>query len=294
MIDLYPLVKRYSVHLACLNTLVIGVTGCVSSGGDSNNAAGSRVSKGWVVIDTFETTSLSTWEMRDTKNETSPRVENPQVTVIEREASGNHYMLKKPAADGIVGNRKALTYRQLPKPVSLGETATFYTRINVENFPNNHVFGLSNLAPVQIDLHDYNALEPSIRVTDKAESDGQRNDGTLMVRVGDGYAKIENNKTKKSAQPLLTDTWYELWYVVNNRPRSAGGQRYDLYVRGGEFTRQQLVFKDADFRMKRELPLTYFFANCNTGPVDKPYGNGGLRYDDLYMSEGTLLSTPSN
>jgi len=293
MTYLYRGLKQVCAQLACLSVIAFCLTGCVNTSGDNSKTPGLLAAKSWVVIDTFETASLTEWELRDTKNETSPRLENPQITVIEREPSGNHYLLKKPAADGIVGNRKALTYRPLPQPVALGETATIYTRINVEYFPNNHVFGLSNLTPEQIDLHDYNALEPSIRITDKLESDGSRNDGTLMVKVGGGYSKIHNNQTQKDAQPLLKDTWYELWYVVNNRPRSAGGQRYDLYVRGGEFTSQQLVFKDADFRMKRELPLIYFFANCNTGPVDKPYGNGGVRYDDLYMSEGILLSTPS-
>jgi len=30
----------------------------------------------------------------------------------------------------------------------------------------------------------------------------------------------------------------------------------------------------------------------NTGSKKQPYGNGGVRYDDIYMSPGTVLTTP--
>ena len=88
---------------------------------------------------------------------------------------------------------------------------------------------------------------------------------------------------------LQPGEWYELWYVVNNTRRETGGQRYDVYLRGGEFETQQLVFEAADFRMRRTLPLTYFMAISNTGPHDAPYGNGGVRYDDIYMAAGRNL-----
>ncbi len=70
------------------------------------------------------------------------------------------------------------------------------------------------------------------------------------------------------------------------------GQQYNVYVQGGEFKNQTLVYKNATFRMKRERPLSYFLANCNTGPHKNPYGNGGLRYDDIYMIKGVNLTNP--
>lgn len=246
----------------------------------------------WLLVDDFETNDLSNWTKRDTKNDTSPKVENPQITQIEREESSNHYLIKKPAADGVVGNRKALSFVALPSAVEVGEVYTFYTRINVEYFPNNHVFGLSNLDPEGIAEHDYNAFEPSLRITDKSESSGLKNDGTLMVKLGKGYDKIQNFSEERSAKPLEEDQWYEVWYVVNNDTVDNGGQHYDVYVRGGEFSEQTLVYKKADFRMKRELPLIYFLTNCNTGPADHPYGNGGIRYDDIYMVKELNLSLP--
>ena len=81
---------------------------------------------------------------------------------------------------------------------------------------------------------------------------------------------------------------------MNNAPQELGGQTYDLYVRGGEFAAQQKVFSDAVFRMKREAALKYFITISNTGPHDKPYGNGGVRYDDIYMTLGENFSSPLN
>ena len=263
----------------------------------------------WLLIDDFEQTdSLDHWTKADTKNDTSPHIANPQLTErrtaldtqLELSVSDsqnnkivNNYMLKKPAGEGIVGNRKALTFKALPESVDVGETYTFYTRINVEYFPNNHAFGLSNLGPDEIKKHDYNAFEATLRVTDKVESNGHKNDGALMVKVVDGYDNVKNYAVNSDAKPLVPGLWYEIWYVVNNAEVQNGGQTYDVYLKGGdEFPEQTLVYRGATFRMQRALPLTYFLMNCNTGPATQPYGNGGLRYDDLYMAKGVSLVTP--
>ena len=249
----------------------------------------------WLLVDDFENVeTLQGWSNIDAQNDTDPFVANPQVSAIrpEPEAS-NQYMLRKPAADGVVGNRKAIGFRPLPVPIEVGETATLYTRINVEYFPNNHSFGLSNSTAPDIAELGYDALEPMIRITDKAESDGQKNNGTLMVLDGyKSYARIMHPSTGTDASPLKPGEWYEIWAVINNAAAEAGGQSYDLYVRGGEFVVQQRVFTGAVFRMKRALPLTFFMAISNTGPRDGPYGNGGVRYDDIYMAHGKTLSSP--
>lgn len=250
----------------------------------------------WLLVDNFEsTTSINNWVNADVQNETKPFIKNPQVTIIESELDKNNkYLLRKPAAEGVVGNRKAISFLPLPKQVDVGETYTFYTRVNVEYFPNNHSFGLSNLTPEKIKTENYNAFEPMIRITDKKESDGSKNDGSLMVLSGahKKYKSIVNPETGNKAAPLQEGKWYEIWYVINNSPLKDGGQSYDLYVKGGEFKTQQKVFTNANFRMKREQALTHFMAICNTGPKNKPYGNGGVKYDDIYMSEGLELSSP--
>lgn len=251
----------------------------------------------WLLIDNFESGHLTRWHLVDTQNETNPFVENPQVTEIRMEDNGNHYLLKKPAQDGIVGNRKALSYLELPTSIPVGETYTFYARINVESFPNNHAFGLSNQAPVNIEELAYNAFEPTLRVTDKFESNGYKNTGVFMVKVDSDdkyrqYQNIINPKTGEDASVMEEGTWYSVWTVINNATLSDGGQNYDVYMQGGEFDTQTLVYTGADFRMKRELPLQYFLSTTNTGPIKSPYGNGGLAYDDIYMSAGLNLSSP--
>ena len=255
------------------------------------------VAGNWLLIDNFEAPdSVSQWTKADTKNDTKPKVENPQITIRKEEiikAKTNAFLLKKPAAEGIIGNRKALTYKALPVQVPVGETYTFYTRINVEAFPNNHAFGISNMNAKDIELNDYNAFEPTLRVTDKKESSGLKNDGALMVKIKGAYSTILNTETGDFAKPLVPGTWYEIWYVVNNAKQEEGGQTYDVYFKGGdEFPEQRKVYSQANFRMERELPLTHFLMNCNTGPAKKPYGNGGLRYDDMYMVKGVNLAQP--
>ena len=251
----------------------------------------------WLLIDNFEPdTALQNWTLFDAQNETDPFIANPQISQIRKEDGiNNRYMLRKPAADGIIGNRKALAWKTLPRPVAVGQTATFYTRINVESFPNNHSFGISNQPADQIGVLAYDAFEPMIRITDKAESNGLKNDGTLMVLIGQKkYSKINNPDTGMAASPLTPNQWYELWYVVDNSIRDDGGQTYKLYVRGGEFTQQTLVYENAKFRIGREQALITFMSICNTGPKRSPYGNGGVRYDDIYMAHGENLNSPLN
>ena len=260
-----------------------------------DNSASSQ----WILIDDFESGALSAdWIKKDTRNDTKPRIENPQVTEVVLEdkgsvsASKNYFLLKKPAAEGVMGNRKALTFKKLPVDIPVGEIYTVFSRVNVEYFPNNHVYGLSNLDAKGIEVNDYNAFEPSFRITDKRESNGYKNDGTFMVKTHNGYKKIIDPLSKKEAKPAQTNVWYDVWLVVNNNTLENGGQTYDVYVRGGEFKTQEKVYSAANFRMERERPLTYFLMNCNTGPSNKPYGNGGVRYDDLYMHKGIELGYP--
>ena len=248
----------------------------------------------WLRVDDFQTENLSSaWTNIDTQNQTDPFVPNAQVSKHVSEGDGNQYFLKKPAAEGVVGNRKAISFHPLPRAIEAGETATLYTRVLVEYFPNNHSYGLSNLSAVDIPDAGYDAFEPMIRITDKAESDGTKNDGTLMALSGyKTYDKISNPAAGETANPMEAGTWYEIWAVINNAAEEAGGQSYDLYVRGGEFKVQTKVFTGGVFRMKRTAPLTHFMAICNTGSKKSPYGNGGVGYDDIYISAGVDLTSP--
>lgn len=253
-----------------------------------------RAQSPWMLVDDFES-GLGQWSHVDVENETDPHVPDPQIAEIRSDAEAdNHFLLKKPAVDGLVGNRKAISFAQLPVTVEPGETYTFYTRINVEYFPNNQSFGLTSVGAAEIPVLNYDSFEPMIRVTDRTDGNGYKNTGALQV-LGGGerrYANVIDPATGESANPLQTDEWYEVWYVVNNAPYDEGGQRYDVYVRGGEFETQQLVFEGAVFRIRREAPLQFFMSTCNTGPKERPYGNGGVRYDDIYMTPGRNVTSP--
>ena len=268
---------------------------CCAACTNSSTVKLNEAQSAWLLIDDFESgLTLDGWTNIDAQNDTDPHVPRPQISEVRVDPDdGNRYMIRKPAADDIVGNRKAIGIVPLPTPVQVGETYTFYTRVSVEYFPNNHSFGLANVPTADISAYHYDAFEPMIRITDKVESDGYRNDGTLMVLSGNkSYSKIQHPETGGPANPMEPGTWYEVWYVVNNATHEEGGQRYDLYIRGGEFETQQLAYDGATFRMQRELPLTSFMSICNTGPAKGPYGNGGVRYDDIYMTAGRNLSSP--
>ena len=87
----------------------------------------------------------------------------------------------------------------------VGETYTFYTRVNVEYFPNNQSFGLVNVAAADTSARHYDSFEPMIRITDKRESGGTKNDDTLMVPSGDrSFARIVDPATGQPASPMAT------------------------------------------------------------------------------------------
>lgn len=263
-------------------------------------ANSSAQSKGnWLKIDDFESPkALNSWTLYDAQNETQPKIENPQVTEVREEhlngQETNRYLLKKAGPDGIFGNRKALSFRKLPKAIEVGEIYTLYLRLNVESYANNHVLGLSNMPADEIKKLAYEAFEPSLRITDRFDPHvKEKNNGAMQVRNNPWYDVVYNKKEGRKVNPFETGTWYEIWVIVNNNKKSDGGQRYDVYVKGGsEFPTQQKVYTGADFRIKRELPLIYFQSTCNSGPIDEPFGNGGLKYDDLYMIKGLNLTSP--
>jgi len=99
----------------------------------------------------------------------------------------------------------------------------------------------------------------------------------LFLFLNNADRKVISPATGEPAKPFKPGHWYELWYAVDNARRESGGQRYDLYVRGGESATQQRVFKGAEFRMQRTILLVLFMTIANTGPHKSLYGNGGVR-----------------
>lgn len=279
-------------HICLAILACAGLGGCASTSVESASQSASQ----WQLIDDFEgPNALNDWTTVDPQNETEPFVPNPQITEVRsEEGTGNKYLHRQAAAHGVVGNRKALAWTELPRPLAVGETATFFTRINLKQWSTNHVFGLTNQNGESITELGYDAFEPMIRITDRVEGNGKKLTGALMVLIGyKNYVPINNRATAGPADPLIPGEWYDLWYVVNNATKADGGQTYDFYVKGGEFAEQTKVFSGAVFRFGREQPLIHFVATSNTGPARAPYGNGAVRYDDIYMASGEMLSDPT-
>ena len=241
----------------------------------------------WYLLDDFEDT-LGGWTFVDTDNQTDPFIPDPQVVELIEDGE-NSYLMRAAAPDGVAGNRKAIAYKSLPFSVPVSGVVTLYMRFNTEAFPNNHVFGLSNMVGNDIEANHYESIEAIIQVTDRYE-----NDGILRVRSGGDYFNITNPNTGLTANPLEEDTWYEIWLVVNNGGRASGGQTYDVYLRGGEeFPEQTKVFDHAFFRVNRETSLLNFVSISNSGPNDADfYGTGALSFDDIFLHNGEVLTSP--
>ena len=123
-----------------------------------------------------------------------------------------------------------------PEAYALGQTLYFFLASALTREYNAlflglglpFAFGISNLAAEEIKKQAYNAFEPTLRVTDKAESNGYKNDGVLMVKIDSEdkyrqYANVQNYQAKRSAKPLQIGSWYQVWFVVNNIDEQAVG-----------------------------------------------------------------------
>jgi len=119
MNDLIISIKQIAL-LCCM----IVLSACTSQ----NTHDTSHESADWTKIDDFESEApLNDWTMIDTLNQTQPKIDNPQLTQVRKETNiDNRYLIKKPAIDGVLGNRKALTFKKLPVAIGVGETYTFY------------------------------------------------------------------------------------------------------------------------------------------------------------------------
>ena len=160
----YSLTERLGFYPMCALMILVGCGPVTLAGADSEDGR-------WILVDDFESdVALESWTNVDAQNDTDPHVPNPQIAEVRNDQdTGNRYMIRKPAADGVVGNRKAIGFVPLPTPVEVGETYTFFTRVNVEYFPNNQSFGLVNVAATDIPGKHYDSFEPMLRITDKFE-----------------------------------------------------------------------------------------------------------------------------
>lgn len=91
--------------------------------------------------------------------------------------------------------------------------------------------------------------------------------------------------------PVLNYESFEPMLRVTDRTDGNGYKNTGtLQVLGGGDRRYSNIIDPATGESPE--PLQYFMTTCNTGPPDRPYGNGGVRYDDIYVTPGRNLTSP--
>jgi hypothetical protein len=110
-----------------------------------------------------------------------------------------------------------------------------------------------------------------------------KEDGVLLYGDGERYGEVY-------ASPLDTDTYYELWFVMDH-PRNT----FDLHVRGGkQFPDITRVAKNARYRAQTSETLDYLVLTTTPGSAaGAPSGKDPGYLDDFYLfPQGERLETP--
>jgi hypothetical protein len=180
--------------------------------------------------------------------------------------------------------RKAIASRLIPEeaiPAIQGGSSgvfTFYMKIGRPQpegrFPHaNITWGLLESTtftdPLQLIVNygEYSVLMRSFE------------DGFIDIRDGDKYTSITN-------QILDSDTYYQIWWVVNQRRNT-----YDVYMQGGsQFPNRTLILRNLAFRKKTEATLKRLLI-----VNDLLRGHDPIYMDDFFIfPDGRNLDVPSS
>lgn len=182
-------------------------------------------------------------------------------------ASGNKVIELKPGTflNGTGGQN---TWFTIPIPAVTG-TGTIYGRYAKETDVVSPVWGTTP------------AATPA-SYGDFSQVFGHATDSILIVYDGTGY------KTTNFA--LAPRTWYEFWFVFDQP-----SNKYDLYIRGGEYTAITKIYSQATFRSKGTEPQKFFYARSTVGSLTAPAAVDDVYYDDIYIdTTGANLTTPGS
>ena len=92
--------------------------------------------------------------------------------------------------------------------------------------------------------------------------------------------------------PLDTDAWYELWFVIHHSLNT-----YDLYIKGGsQFPEITSIVHSAPYRMQTKQPLDHLVLLTTAGSkVTVPKGKDPAYFDDIYIyPSAEKLNLPDN
>jgi autotransporter-associated beta strand protein len=245
-----------------------GITGDLSAvastvriGGD-----GLEITPSQFVIDSFEDYALG--DVRSVASPPWTAHQNTSFADIENDA-GN-----KVLTFGWSGGARGVS-RDLPTGSALGDdgVGTFFFRFNSKTDAPDHNFGMGDRADTStINFDDF---EAQITIRDDPSTAG-----TFILDANNGGVF-----TAPLASGLSTNTWYNVWVVVNH-----SSDTYDVYMNTG--------LADANPADKLN-GISLSFRNPDPGVLNKILGyesaapnDNGVRYDDLVYLDGADLTNP--
>jgi len=183
--------------------------------------------------------------------------------------SGNQALAIGGPNSGFVGTSRSLPAEAV---IADGETATLFFRFNARTSALDQTFGLGDQATTAtVNFPDF---ESQVRLS----GDGGSPTFQLDARDGGGF-------TPPLATGLTTDTWYNLWLVVDQ-----AADTYDVYLNTGtglaaEGDRLNAV--PLRFRNGTADPLDRILGLVGSSPIEQP-----LVFDDLFAMPGRSLANP--
>ncbi len=154
------------------------------------------------------------------------------------------------------------------------ETSTFFFRFNSKTDDPDSSFGLSDQSNTgnSFVFSDY---EAQVRIVDDAGASG-----TYMLDARDG-----GGFTSALTTGLATDTWYNLWMVVDQTTDT-----YDIYLNTGSSdatSGDKLNSSPLSFRNGTTDTLISILGAWGPAPI-----TNGVRYDDMTFLQGADLTNP--
>ncbi len=111
---------------------------------------------------------------------------------------------------------------------------------------------------------------------------GHSIDSILIVYDDTGY-----KTTNFATAPKI---WYEFWFVFDQTTN-----KYDAYIRGGEYTAITKIYSQATFRTKGNDAQKFFYARSTVGSLTAPAAVDNVYFDDIYVdTTGANLATPGS
>ena len=207
---------------------------------------------------------------------------DPDAVIEADPADSSNKVMSTVEAGGTGGAGQTGSYAVLDSAASIpdGSTKTLFLRFRINTLTTDQAIGFTSIdAPTLHGAGDWNEFHACFRLTA----------GAIDVRDGGSWLTNLTNRT------LTVDTWYNLWFVVNNAD-GTGSDTVQLYMNttSADATEADCLLSGAKdtfaFRVQDAdtLDRIYWRAQDGSEAVDKVF------IDDVHVSPGKDLSFPSS